>query len=522
MKLQYSPNKKDINKKVTNLSKTLQKVSNLLDIDEHKINEYAKRMIGILFKNIEELTYKNGKKVPGMINNRALILMPDKYLYNGTSFKWDTEIILNLFSKLYPKLAADIYLTRLFKSQWKDGMVPHVLFNSNGSYYFAPSLWKDIGEEGEKIHYDDGIRSEKGFFTSGITQPAIFGFSKIIRKGIVNKKVRIKFIKALHNYFNWAFDNSSYDHLFVSIHPWELGIDNGGLHQDVFQICEKYWKKNKILQYSSIKRVLEIRQDIKFVPPSQRPTNKSYLLYVALVKYFQTKNWNRKLLVQIAPWRVVSHMMNTFLIKSCIELADMAHNEGLDKIKKDLLANAGKCFRKLQEKMWDEKDRTFYGFMLTDKEEKKLRVNTLDNFFPLLITKSEMRKLGATKDEILTFAKQAKAAIRSHLLNKKEYWKNGKYPYFMTVLPKNSPYFDEIRYWQAPVWPHMNLFMYMILKNWGFEKQADLLRKTTIEMMLRHNSPSEYYNPRTGKRLGSQEGFSWAASTFLDLLITRN
>ncbi len=85
-------------------------------------------------------------------------------------------------------------------------------------------------------------------------------------------------------------------------------------------------------------------------------------------------------------------------------------------------------------------------------------------------------------------------------------------------VPLNSEWFNPERYWQGPTWVNTNWLIIDGLKRYGFNDHASALRESTIEMISRSGF-NEYFNPRNGKGLGT-ENFSWTAALLIDLLKT--
>ena len=86
----------------------------------------------------------------------------------------------------------------------------------------------------------------------------------------------------------------------------------------------------------------------------------------------------------------------------------------------------------------------------------------------------------------------------------------------------DSPRFDSKRYWRGPIWPHMNWMIYHGLRQYGFEKTANLVKSDTLEMVKKFGF-FEYYEPQKNLAAGLTRGyggdmFSWTASSVLDFL----
>ena len=114
---------------------------------------------------------KSAKKVLLGNKKKGYTLPTNNKLYPA-QWNWDSGFIALGYSHFKLKYALDEIKT-LIRGQWKDGMIPHILFHDlNTNYYPNHSVWAC----GNKIH------------SSGITQPPILA---IILKLILDKK-RIK------------------------------------------------------------------------------------------------------------------------------------------------------------------------------------------------------------------------------------------------------------------------------------------------------------------------------------------
>ena len=77
--------------------------------------------------------------------------------------------------------------------------------------------------------------------------------------------------------------------------------------------------------------------------------------------------------------------------------------------------------------------------------------------------------------------------------------------------------FSADRYWRGPVWININWFLMRGLEDYGYDKDAQRLRQTIVEL-CRKEGFSEYFDPTTGEGLGSIL-FSWSAALLLEVLL---
>ena len=162
---------------------------------------------------------KKAKKVL-LGNRRSGYTLPTNNKLYPAQWNWDSAFIALGYSYFNLNFALG-EISTLLKGQWKDGMVPHILFhNKNTNYYPNYSVWNC----GNKIS------------SSGITQPPIMTsvLKKIVEKNELNKKQKLKVIKIVKNlnkYHEWfiKFRDPKKTGLVSILHPWESGYDNSPL-----------------------------------------------------------------------------------------------------------------------------------------------------------------------------------------------------------------------------------------------------------------------------------------------------
>ena len=210
---------------------------------------------------------KKAKKVL-LGNRRNGYTLPTNNKLYPAQWNWDSAFIALGYSYFNLNFALD-EISTLLRGQWKDGMVPHILFHDkNTNYYPNYSVWNC----GNKIS------------SSGITQPPIMAsiLKKIVDKNKFNKKQKskvIKIIQDLKRYHEWfiKFRDPNKTGLVSILHPWESGYDNSPL----WDIPMNKVKLEKNLKYK--------RGDIKVVNPKYRPLDIDYDRYVT-IKNFLKKN----------------------------------------------------------------------------------------------------------------------------------------------------------------------------------------------------------------------------------------
>ena len=237
---------------------------------------------------------KKAKKVL-LGNRRSGYTLPTNNKLYPAQWNWDSAFIALGYSYFNLNFALG-EISTLLKGQWKDGMVPHILFhNKNTNYYPNYSVWNC----GNKIS------------SSGITQPPIMTsvLKKIVEKNELNKKQKLKVIKIVKNlnkYHEWfiKFRDPKKTGLVSILHPWESGYDNSPL----WDIPMSKVKVEKDLKYK--------RGDVKVVNPEYRPLDIDYDRYVTIKNFLKKNKYNAKKIYKVSLFNVVDIGFNSIFLKA--------------------------------------------------------------------------------------------------------------------------------------------------------------------------------------------------------------
>jgi hypothetical protein len=88
------------------------------------------------------------------------------------------------------------------------------------------------------------------------------------------------------------------------------------------------------------------------------------------------------------------------------------------------------------------------------------------------------------------------------------------------LLPSTSPAepaFEPQNYWRGPVWPVISWLLWQSLNQLGYPARADAIRSDSLSQLVAAGEFGEYFEPFTGKQLGSTQQ-SWTAAVTLDWL----
>jgi hypothetical protein len=411
---------------------------------------------------------KNAQKI--LIGNRkkGYTLPTNNKLYPA-QWNWDSAFIALGYSYFNLNFALKEIKT-LLDGQWKDGMIPHILFhNTNTNYYPNHTAWNC----GNKIR------------SSGITQPPVLAsiLKEIIDKNKITKiqkKEIKKFVIKIKKSHEWFIKNRDPKKtgLVSILHPWESGYDNSSLWDEPMNKV----KIEKNIQYK--------RADNKVINPEHRPLNIDYDRYVTIKNDLRKKKYDPKKIFKTGLFNVVDIGFNSIFLKSNKDLIILLKKFNLDS---STIINYIKITEKNILKYFDKKKQTFFCFDLRNK--KKIFIPSITNY---LILYADIKN--SKINDILI------KNLKKHNLKEK---------YFFSSIKPNHKSFEEKRYWRGPVWINCNWFIYKGLMNKD-EKYSNKIKERTVRLVEKKGF-HEYYSCKNGKPMGANN-FSWSAALYLDLI----
>ncbi len=411
---------------------------------------------------------KNAQKILIGNRKRGYTLPTNNKLYPA-QWNWDSAFIALGYSYFNLNFALKEIKT-LLDGQWKDGMIPHILFHdTNTNYYPNHTAWNC----GNKIR------------SSGITQPPVLAsiLKQIIEKNKITKiqkKEIKKFVIKIKKSHEWFIKNRDPKKtgLVSILHPWESGYDNSSLWDEPM----KKVKIEKNIQYK--------RADNKVINPEHRPLNIDYDRYVTIKNDLRKKKYDPKKIFKTSFFNVIDIGFNSIFLKSNKDLIILLKKFNLDS---STISNYVKITEKNILKYFDKKRKTFFCFDLRNK--KKIFIPSITNYF-ILYADIKNSKI----NDILI------KNLKKHNLKEK---------YFFSSIKPDHKSFEEKRYWRGPVWINCNWFIHKSLKNKD-EKYSNKIKERTIRLVEKKGF-HEYYSCKNGKPMGANN-FSWSAALYLDLI----
>lgn len=420
-------------------------------------------------------------------NDRGHYVMPNGNLYPH-QWLWDSCFIAVGLRHLDVERAKQEVLS-LFKGQWSNGMVPHIIFNNDPQYRADRNAWRSWVSP----------YAPKKISTTGITQPPLLA-EAVVRIGEKlewpERRLWYQSVwEPLVKYHQWLYTDRDphSEGLVLQIHPWETGLDNTPPWMDQLQGHQlpgwiRVLEKTKLINAVSL-----IRRDTRSVPLDERFTNVEVLALFDTQRRLRRKNYDIDRILDRSLFAIEDLAFNSIFIRANEHLCAIAKSirEDLPEDLSDAIERTKGAFHDL----YDPLTKQYYSRdFITHNLIREQSVATLLPLYAGTISKERAHEL-------------------VKLLENERYFGT---PYPAPSVPVNSSYFDPKRYWQGPTWVNMNWLIIDGLERYGFMDHAEVLRESTIELVEKHGF-AEYFNPLTGEAEGAH-GFSWTAALTIDLL----
>ena len=421
-------------------------------------------------------------------NNRHGYTIPSARLY-PFQWNWDSGFIALGLLHIDVQKAMD-EVRSLFKGQWSNGLLPHIVFHHVDPNYFpGPAIWGT-----------DGVAEKPASLpTSGIVQPPVFGFVLQRMHDFLQTKPAgwDLFLRELFPKI-WAFHLYLYRHrdpggegLVYIHHNWEAGTDNSPAWDDILDNIDA----------SSVRDVSALRRDIKNVDASQRPTNENYKRYIYLVDLFIRHQYRDEAIVQECPFLVQDVLFNALLVRSNDGLIALGKQLGLDTT--EIQSYNNRTIEAINAKLWNAEQGFYYDYDL--KNKRPIAIKTSSGFMPLfagICSPAQAEQLGWHL---------------THSFVQNDQWK------LVPSTAADEPTFNAVKYWRGPVWINLNWMLYHGLLRYGMQELAQKVKEDSIAL-LRSYGLWEYFDARPPEEGGERRGlggdrFSWSAALYLDFLL---
>jgi glycogen debranching enzyme len=407
-------------------------------------------------------------------NDTGLFTKPAATVY-PFQWNWDSAFVAIGLARVDPARGRREVLA-LLRGQWTDGMVPHMVFHPTAvDYSPGPELWDSTSCPGAP-----------DVPTSGLTQPPVLASAvRALHEESPDTSFLEQVVPGLEAWHAWLHRARDLDGsgLVAILHPWE-SADNAPRFDGALARVET---KGGEVERSDRRRLAD----------AERPTDRDYARYLAIVESLRRRGYRPRSLAE-APFAYVDLTFNSVLAVAEADLAWLWGELGGDG------ARANAAASRLREALgarWDEGAAAYREHDLHGGGQEV--ADTVGGLMPLY---------AGVPDE-----------GRARRLFVESLWTPARYgpwpteaPWAVTTVSKSSPDFDARRYWRGPVWINVNWFLIRGLERSGLAAEAEEVRRMTLRL-VQASGFSEYYHPATGEPLGSPE-FSWSASLTLDLI----
>jgi mannosylglycerate hydrolase len=406
-------------------------------------------------------------------------------------WSWDSAFIAIGYAH-YDQNRAINELNHLFDSQWKNGLLPQIVFNPDFSEYFpGVGFWHADRSPDAPLHHK----------TSGVVQPPIHATAVLhVYQHASDEAHARTFLESIfphlaawHEYLYRERDPGNEGLVYIR-HPWESGMDNSPMWDEA--MLRLHLRPDEIPSYR--------RADTHLVATEDRPANTAYDRFAWLVQFFAKRDYDEARIREDCPFLVQDVLFNTLLCQAGRDLAEIARVLGEDP--SPFETRAEQTAHAINEKLWDGERGIYLDFDLVTGEP--IRVYVAAGFTPLYAG--------------IPGEKQARQIVGTLGNSGFSLKPNGSAPGVNACYPVPSydryGYgFSPVQYWRGPVWVNINWLLLRGLQRYGFDEQAEYLRQTTIDL-VREGGFYEYFHPTKGNGHGS-DFFSWTAALLLDILL---
>jgi hypothetical protein len=420
-------------------------------------------------------------------NRRPLWTCPSTRLYPH-QWLWDSCFIAIGVARYDPSRAAG-ELNALFRGQWSNGMLPHIIFDESVKDIGSRRIWRSRRNPLAPRDVD----------TSCVTQPPLPAIAVHRVAQTLPAVQREAFLRDLFPkliaYHQWLYDERDpHDSGLVTlIHPWECGLDTTPpWMQSLAQMSLPWWLRI-ISRLHLARAVRMLRTDTRYIPAAERPSDDDGLRMLVLA----TRAKKHQFKLDQMP-RQGSVLIEDLAFNAIFAAA----NRSLELVAQDLdVALPPPLQQKMQqtdaafEQLWDEASGQYYSRNATTQQP--IKVPTVATFLPLWSGIPSPAR-----------AEQLVALLRTAT----RFWP--QYP--VPSVSVDAPEFRESGYWKGPTWVNMNWMIEEGLRNYEHVDLAEELRLLTLQFVERAGF-SEYFSPHTGQGYGADD-FSWTAALVIDLL----
>lgn len=409
-------------------------------------------------------------------NDRGGYTVPTDGLY---PFQWNWDAAITALGwATFDRSRAWEEIDYLLKGQWKNGMVPHILFHQHSDSYFPNAdVW----------NVSDDVRGEVR--STSISQPPVLAsVVKILFEQAQNdeqERAKVKaYLPKLLAYHLWWYRDRDPENtgLVVSYHPWESGMDNSPAWDEALAAVPAVeW------QYQ--------RRDTQHVDSSERPKQAEYDRYLYLVDFFIKQGFDAQKIYDNCPFKVQDLGIISILHRASKDLLSLcAALDFQNDATQQLVAEIARTESAIHQ-LWSPSHQSF------------LTKNVVTNSF------CEVQTTGTL---LALFAGLANAEQAQEITDLLKDWLAASDYGVASTYPKH-PTYEAQRYWRGPVWLHINWMIAVGLKEYQFDELHQQVVDSS-KALIEKVGYWEYFNADTGEGCGG-DVFSWTAAISLHWLL---
>jgi hypothetical protein len=419
-------------------------------------------------------------------NRRGTWTCPSSTLYPH-QWLWDSCFVAMGLACSDPRRAAG-ELRSLFRGQWANGMLPHMIFADGVHDVGSRRIWQSRRDP----------RAPRDVATSCITQPPLVAVAaQRVAAALPPPEARellAELLPKLVAYHSWLYTERDPEQvgLVTLIHPWESGLDTSPPWMRALERMPMPWWL-RIASALRLARILRrLRYDTRQLPAVERTSDDDGLRMLALAVLTKRYHFDLHRLPRTRAVLIEDLAFNALLIVANHALEDIADDLG-----HDLPATLLSRFRSAEaalETLWhDERGQYFSRDAATGA---LIEIPTIATFFPLWSR---------------TLPPARAAQLMQRLRDPNQYWPAHPVP----SVPLDAADFEAARYWKGPTWINANWIIIEGLRAHGEPELAASLRDKSLELVDAAGC-YEYFSPLTGDGHGAND-FSWTAALTIDL-----
>ncbi|TQF74631.1 glycogen debranching protein [Rhodococcus spelaei] len=406
-------------------------------------------------------------------------------------WSWDAAFVAVGLAPLSVERAV-VELDTLLDAQWRNGMIPHIVFAGGVDGYFpGPDRWACSAL---------AAAAPASPRTSGITQPPVHAIAvqRILdhsrRHGRSTRAVAEEFLDRRwtdlvrwHRWLAEARDPKQSGRLTL-YHGWESGMDNS-----------PRWDASYANVVAGPVPAYRREDTAVVLDPTQRPTDGEYDRYLWLLEEMKLARYDDAELVSTMSFAVEDVFVSAIFSLACEVLATIGEEHAAPRSDVRELHEWAARFRGGVVATADPRSGAARDFDL--RTGRWIGTETLAMFAPLLC--------GGLDRE------SERALLR--IFEGPRFCGHPDLRY--AVPPSTSPVSGDFRpreYWRGPVWPVMTWLFSWVFARRGWAERSLHLRSEGLRQAS-DGSFAEYYEPFTGEPLGSMQQ-SWTAASVLDWL----